>query len=75
MADPEVRAASLCSLCGVGEESSFHILSECEALQVLRQKHFGIVVEPPYISFRSSQLVSFLREQPIDSLSFFVEVD
>ena len=74
-ANPEVRAASLCSLCGEGEESSFHILTDCEALQVLREKHFGIVVEPPYISFKVSQLVSFLREQPIDSLNFFVEVD
>ena len=59
----------------IGEESSFHILTDCEALQVLREKHFGIVVEPPYISFKVSQLVSFLREQPIDSLNFFVEVD
>jgi hypothetical protein len=31
----------ICRKCGTGEESSVHILCECEALASLRQKHLG----------------------------------
>ena len=59
---------------GTGVESSEHLLTECDALLARRLDCLGsIVIEPPFLNLKKSQLVRFL--QPIDSLGFFIEED
>ena len=72
--DPEARSAALCPLCDEGDETSYHILVECGALQKIREKHFGPQVAPPFLYLKSAQIVRFLREIQ-GSLSFFTEAD
>ena len=63
-----------CTLCGDGEMSTEHVLTECVALAQLREKHFGIqVLAPPFISLSKGALIGFLREAPIDAVRFFLE--
>ena len=72
--DDLIREAAKCPLCGEGEESTYHILVECEALQPARERYLGPQVETPYLALRSSSLAMFLRNA-VGSLNFFQEVD
>ena len=74
-ADPILdKDKKLCTLCGEAEESSHHILAECSRLMPLRLQIFGThVLTPPFVSLKSSQLVSFLRGIPLEALKFFVD--
>ena len=65
-----------CSLCGRGEESSFHIMTECPILGTVRLSVFGREdIFPPYDNIPVFKLVSYLKETKLKSLEMrpFVE--
>ena len=57
-----------CRLCLEDEESTFHIMAECPALARARQEIFGIPFQRIPLQWSVKQVVSFVRETPIDSL-------
>ena len=67
---------SSCTLCGKDEESSYHIMTECEKLSTIRLAVFGKEdIPPPYTYIKVYQLVSYLRDVKLKSLEMrpFVE--
>ena len=65
-----------CTLCGKDEESSFHIMTECEKLNRIRLNVFGREdILPPYTNIKVYKLVSFLKDVKLKSLEMrpFVE--
>ena len=65
-----------CTLCGKDEESSFHIMTECEKLNRIRLNVFGREdILPPYTDIKVYKLVSFLKDVKLKSLEMrpFVE--
>ena len=67
---------SSCTLCGKDEESSYHIMTECEKLSTIRLAVFGREdIPPPYTYIKVYQLVSYLRDVKLKSLAMrpFVE--
>ena len=65
-----------CTLCGKDEESSFHIMTECEKLNNIRLSVFGREdILPPYTNIKVYKLVSFLKDVKLKSLEMrpFVE--
>ena len=60
------RELSWCRFCDNGEESSYHIMTECDAFARLRLQVFGqLYVDPPYI-IPPTTVVRFLRETRIE---------
>ena len=67
---------AICSLCGKGEESSFHIMTECPILTNARIGVFGKEeILPPYTYIPVYKLVSYLRDVRLKSLEMrpFIE--
>ena len=64
-----------CSYCDYGEESSFHMLTECDYFARLRVDLFNdIYLEPPY-GFNPRAVVAFLGESGLEAFSdFFPEM-
>ena len=57
---PDAEAAQ-CSKCQKGEESTYHIVTECEAYATQRLSCFKrLEMTPPY-KFKGIQLMAFLR--------------
>ena len=55
-----------CRLCLEEEESSFHVIAECQATQSLRTKIFDLPTHPP--DRRVSQVARFLKESSIGNM-------
>jgi len=71
--DPEFHEAmepiAACSLCDEKEESSFHIMTECQKLNEIRLGVFGTdKVVPPYDNIPVYKLISYLRDVKLKSL-------
>ena len=65
-----------CSLCGKQEESSYHIMTECQRLVTTRIGIFGREkILPPYDYIPVYKLIAYLRETKLKSLEMrpFVE--
>ena len=65
-----------CSLCGEDEETSYHIMTECQKLNTIRLGVFGKTdVVPPYDDIPVYKLISYLRDVKLKSLEMrpFVE--
>ena len=78
--DPDFHEAmepiATCSLCGEKEESSFHIMTECQKLNTTRLGVFGKdKILPPYDNIPVYKLISYLRDVKLKSLEMrpFVE--
>ena len=78
--DPDFHEAmepiATCSLCGEKEESSFHIMTECQKLNTTRLGVFGKdEILPPYDNIPVYKLISYLRDVKLKSLEMrpFVE--
>ena len=65
-----------CSLCGQDEESSYHIMTECQRLATTRVGVFGREdILPPYDNIPVYKLISYLRDVKLKSLEMrpFIE--
>ena len=60
-----------CDLCGGGEQTTRHIMSDCEALGALRQVCMGEdAPQPPYL-MPISKVVTFLQMAKIPTLEIY----
>ena len=60
-----------CRLCYEDEESSFHVIAECPAMQIYRMGAFqlpipSILCNPP--NWKVSQVNKFLKESPVGKM-------
>ena len=65
-----------CSLCGEDEESSYHIMTECQKLGTIRMSVFGKEeILPPYDNIPVYKLISYLKDVKLKSLEMrpFIE--
>ena len=65
-----------CLLCGQDEETSYHIMTECQRLNTVRMSVFGREdFQPPYDNIPVYKLVSYLRDVKLKSLEMrpFIE--
>ena len=65
-----------CSLCGKDEESSYHIMTECQKLVMIRMSVFGREdILPPYDNIQVYKLISYLKDVKLKSLEMrpFIE--
>ena len=61
-----------CTLCGTDQETSTHILAQCDALEEARMRHFGQKwLSPPYNKLKTSKIIEFLKEVPLEGIEFF----
>ena len=68
------ESSPTCTLCGKDEETTAHIISQCEELQELREKHFGNKwLSPPYDKLKMQQVINFFREVPLEGVGYFFE--
>ena len=67
---------AICSLCGQGEESSYHIMTECPVLLNTRMGVFGKEkIVSPYTDIPVYKLISYLKDVKLKSLEMrpFIE--
>ena len=57
-----------CRLCWEGEESSFHVIGECPAMQSIRWSIFHKLTLSTKPSWKLKQIERFLRESPIGKM-------
>ena len=52
-----------CQYCHNGEESSFHLIAECDAFAAARMAIWGVdTLTPPFTYLKNTDIVAFLRE-------------
>ena len=66
-----VEALHSCRLCLEEEESSFHVIAECPAMQSLRTRVFELPIpidlpDPP--DWDVDQIIRFLRQSPVGDM-------
>ena len=59
---------NLCTYCEESEETSFHIIAQCDPLWQARQDTLGAAYLNSPLVWNASQIISFLREASIDGL-------
>ena len=61
-----------CTLCGKDQETSAHILAQCEELEHAHMRHFGQKwLSPPYNKLKTNKILGFLKEVPLEGIEFF----
>ena len=58
----------LCRLCGEEEETSYHIIGECDALATQRLANFGLITQSHRLVWSLSQVSGFIREANLEDL-------
>ena len=69
--EPITVPDSGCDFCGVGKQTSEHILSQCDKFATLRLMHFGNAYPLPPFTMPLNKLIDFLREAQIKSLEMY----
>ena len=70
LANSEAAKAE-CGFCGEGEQTTMHIMSECDKFAALRLAVFGVAEPKPPYTMPVGKVVDFLKQAKIETLEMF----